>query len=98
MGSFIEINDTLQITTEQQFEAAVDGLSFTAMKALHAIQVRDGIEDRDEFRHVVNISGEELDGALEELIELGLVEENEGTWGMTPSFQDYWKKSAKKEG
>ncbi|MBU0706885.1 hypothetical protein KKG41_00750 [Patescibacteria group bacterium] len=81
-----------------KFEAVIDGLSLDVLKALHAIQVRDGIIERNDFEHVVNMSGTILDDALVELTKLGLVEEIEGTWSMTPEFRAYWEKTNKISG
>ncbi|OGY42757.1 MAG: hypothetical protein A2Y67_02455 [Candidatus Buchananbacteria bacterium RBG_13_39_9] len=82
---------------EAKYETIIRGLSFNASKALLAILIRHGIDKRDEFRHVVDIEGEKLNEALDELTKQGLAMPNAEGYDLSPSFRDYWKKNAKQE-
>lgn len=84
---------------DAKYEAAIEGLSFGASKALLAILIRDGIHEMDEFRHVVGMEDDKLNRALEELTKQGIAEPKGDGYDLSPAFRDYWQKtSAKREG
>ncbi|MBU0707498.1 hypothetical protein KKG41_03965 [Patescibacteria group bacterium] len=78
---------------QQDFGKIIDGLSLSKSKALLGVLVRDTIIAREDFRHVVAMEGDELERNLNELKKLGIIQEEDGAFSLTPQFREYWESS-----
>jgi len=82
----------------KNFDSVLESLPHRTSYALITVLTRETVFDLDEFRHVSNVEGEELDRILEELIEKGVVVEQTDdrigkTWTLTPEFREYFYNS-----